>query len=242
MSNNKSSANKSENLHANHRARLRKRFENEGLVNFEPHNALELLLFFSIPRKDTNPIAHKLIDEFGSLSAVFEAPYEALVTVEGVGESTATLIKLVHGLMESCQMDKLTYNDISNYDEMARFMVEYFKNKSEESLIALLLDNNGNLFKIVKICDGVVNSTSIPIKKLSTVLHKYNAAAFLLAHNHPAGSAKPSKDDISLTFYLDSIFSALQIPMREHLVVAGNKYSFILKTISLDIIPKELTT
>ena len=84
----------SRNLHENHRARVRKRFEHEGLKTFADHNVLELLLFYSIPQKDTNDIAHRLLDEFGSLSAVFDAPKDVLMNVVGVGENTATLIKL----------------------------------------------------------------------------------------------------------------------------------------------------
>lgn len=85
----------SRNLHENHRARVRKRFEHEGLKTFADHNVLELLLFYSIPQKDTNDIAHRLLDEFGSLSAVFDAPKDVLMNVVGVGENTATLIKLM---------------------------------------------------------------------------------------------------------------------------------------------------
>ena len=94
------------NLHENHRARVIKRFEHEGLKTFADHNVLELLLFYSIPQKDTNDIAHRLLDEFGSLSAVFDAPKDVLMNVVGVGENTATLIKLMPELFSRYEQDK----------------------------------------------------------------------------------------------------------------------------------------
>lgn len=97
----------SRNLHENHRARVRKRFEHEGLKTFADHNVLELLLFYSIPQKDTNDIAHRLLDEFGSLSAVFDAPKDVLMNVVGVGENTATLIKLMPELFSRYEQDKI---------------------------------------------------------------------------------------------------------------------------------------
>ena len=102
----------SRNLHENHRARVRKRFEHEGLKTFADHNVLELLLFYSIPQKDTNDIAHRLLDEFGSLSAVFDAPKDVLMNVVGVGENTATLIKLMPELFSRYEQDKIKNESI----------------------------------------------------------------------------------------------------------------------------------
>lgn len=102
----------SRNLHENHRARVRKRFEDEGLKTFADHNVLELLLFYSIPQKDTNDIAHRLLDEFGSLSAVFDAPKDVLMNVVGVGENTATLIKLMPELFSRYEQDKIKNESI----------------------------------------------------------------------------------------------------------------------------------
>ena len=94
------------NLHANHRSRLRRRFQKEGLAHFEPHQMLELLLCYAIPRRDVNPLAHRLIDRFGSLSGVFEAEYEELLRCPGVGENTATLLRMIAPLCRAYMMDK----------------------------------------------------------------------------------------------------------------------------------------
>ena len=81
--------------HEGHRQRLKNRFLTEGLDSFETHNILELLLFYSIPQRDTNGIAHKLLDTFGSLKGVFEADFEELIKIDGIKENTATLLKLI---------------------------------------------------------------------------------------------------------------------------------------------------
>ena len=86
-------------MHSGHRARLRRRFFEEGLSGFAPHEALELLLCFAIPQRDVNPLAHKLIKRFGSLSAVLEARPEELMETPGVGPNAAALLSLIQNLM-----------------------------------------------------------------------------------------------------------------------------------------------
>lgn len=99
---------KKEQLHKDHRSRLRKRYEENGLDSFEDHNVLELLLFYAIPRRDTNPAAHRLISKFGSLSGVFSASVEELQTVEGIGKSSAEYLALVRETGRRCMLDALS--------------------------------------------------------------------------------------------------------------------------------------
>lgn len=141
----------SRNLHENHRARVRKRFEHEGLKTFADHNVLELLLFYSIPQKDTNDIAHRLLDEFGSLSAVFDAPKDVLMNVVGVGENTATLIKLMPELFSRYEQDKIKNESIvlNSAEAAGKYFMSRFIGANTEKLYAVCLDNN---CKVKKVC------------------------------------------------------------------------------------------
>ena len=121
------------NPHKDHRSRLRCRFLSEGLSSIPDHNILELLLFFAIPRKDTNEIAHSLIDKFGSLSGVFDADYNLLINTEGIGENAATLIKLIPSLARAYLMDKETrYPNFSDIHKLGTFLVNYFIGMTKE--------------------------------------------------------------------------------------------------------------
>ncbi len=238
----KSKNTNSENLHAEHRKRLRNRFRMEGLESFEPHNILELILFYVLARIDTNPLAHKLLNEFGSFSGVIDAPYESLLQVDGVGESVATFIKMIHDVIRIYELDKFSHDGLSDLNEIAQYMVQYYKNQTEESLVILLLDNSDKLFKVVKVCDGTVNELNLPTRKISNILHRYNASSYILVHNHPSGIAAPSQQDIAITIKMDSVLNALNFKIREHIIVAGKEYCFAFKDISpnknLSLIPR----
>ena len=217
------------NPHKDHRSRLRKRFQDDGLSGFEDHNILELLLFFSIPRKDTNELAHSLIDKFGSLSAVFDADYNLLVNTEGVGENTATLIKLIPALARAYLMDKETrYPNFSDLHKLGTYLVNYFVGMTKERLIAIFLNNRAEMIDTLIVSDGVVNSTGISIRKIAEAAFARNASFVVLAHNHPDGDSRPSEEDISLTRTYMATFRDIDLPLVEHIVVGGSGYTGIL--------------
>lgn len=217
------------NPHKDHRSRLRKRFQDDGLSNFEDHNILELLLFFAIPRKDTNELAHSLIDKFGSLSGVFDADYNLLVNTEGIGENTATLIKLIPSLARAYLMDKETrYPNFSDLHKLGTYLVNYFVGMTKERLIAIFLNNRAEMIDNLIVSDGVVNSTGISVRKIAEAAFARNASFIVLAHNHPDGDSRPSEDDISLTKTYLNTFNNIELPLVEHIVVGGNSYTGIL--------------
>lgn len=217
------------NPHKDHRSRLRGRFISEGLNSFPDHNILELLLFYSIPRKDTNELAHTLIDKFGSLSAVFDADYNLLLNTEGVGENTATLIKLIPSLARAYLMDKETrYPNFSDIHKLGTFLVNYFIGMTKERLIAIFLNNNAEMIDMMLISEGIVNKTGGSIRKIAESGFARNASFIVLAHNHPDGDSRPSEDDIALTRAYASTFHDLELPLVEHIVVGGNTYNCIL--------------
>ena len=194
------------NPHKDHRSRLRARFQNEGLSAFPDHNILELLLFYSIPRRDTNDLAHALIDKFGSLSAVFDADFNQLVNTEGVGENTATLIKLIPSICRAYLMDKETrYPSFSDMHKLGSYLVNYYMGATKETLVAIFLNNRCEMIDIVTIAEGVVNSANVSQRKIIESALVRNASFLVIAHNHPDGDSRPSTEDIALTKSLSDI-------------------------------------
>ena len=161
-------------VHSGHRERVKNKFLVEGLDHFEPHEVLELLLYFGIPLKDTNPIGHMLLQKFGSLSGVFDAPYEELVQVEGVGKSAATLIKLIPEIcrryQENLNGDK---NRIFDYDEAGKFLINKFIGRTNETVILMLLDSKSRMIYCGVVNEGTVITANIYVKKIVKIAVQY---------------------------------------------------------------------
>lgn len=206
--------------------RLRDRFRKEGcdLDHFEPHNTLELLLFYCAPQKDTNELAHLLIDEFGSISGVFDAPYEELIKVNGVGEYTATFLKMIPALFRVYEQDRVKDEVVLDSAEKAgRYFGPKFIGRTEELVFAACLDSECK----VKCCEvvnhGTVSAATVNVRKIAEYAMKYNATNVIIAHNHPYGLAVASPEDIMTT---DAIYYALQligIDLTDHIIVAKDK-------------------
>lgn len=216
-------------MHKDHRKHTKDRFLSEGLDSFEPHNVLELLLFYSIPQKDTNETAHMLINRFGSLSAVFDAPYDDLLTVPGISEHSATLIKLIPAISRRYAMEKNSkVTKLSSIEDIGKYLVARYLGVTEETALLLLLDNKFGLIDCVKVHEGSVNSSAITMRKLiETALFK-RASMVVLAHNHPSGVALPSSDDLFTTQQVKRAFDLVEIGMLAHIIVAGDTFTNIL--------------
>ena len=219
-------SNSSRNLHENHRARVRKRFEHEGLKTFADHNVLELLLFYSIPQKDTNDIAHRLLDEFGSLSAVFDAPKDVLMNVVGVGENTATLIKLMPELFSRYEQDKIKNESIvlNSAEAAGKYFMSRFIGANTEKLYAVCLDNNCKVKKFVEVSEGNPDYTDLNMRKLVSEAINTNSSSVIISHNHPSGVAAPSAADVDATRALILMLKKLGIKVNDHIIVAGKNY------------------
>ena len=216
-------------MHKDHRKHTKDRFLSEGLDSFEPHNVLELLLFYSIPQKDTNETAHMLINRLGSLSAVFDAPYDDLLTVPGISEHSATLIKLIPAISRRYAMEKNSkVTKLSSIEDIGKYLVARYLGVTEETVLLLLLDNKFGLIDCVKVHEGSVNSSAITMRKLiETALFK-RASMVVLAHNHPSGVALPSSDDLFTTQQVKRAFDLVEIGMLAHIIVAGDTFTNIL--------------
>lgn len=212
-------------VHDGHRKRLKRRFLSEGLDSFEDHNILEMLLFYALPRSDTNEIAHRLLEQFKSLSGVFDAPLEELCKIKGISEHSATLIKLIPRLTSAYHTDKSKdIKIISSTNAAGKFFVPRFYGKANEEVHVMLLDDKKKVIKCEKVFEGTVNSTPITVKKVVAMAVNSNATGVILAHNHPGGIALPSKSDLRATEKIYRALELINIQLCDHIIVADDDF------------------
>lgn len=212
-------------IHDGHRKRLRKRYLEEGLDNFTDIQVLELLLFFSVPRKDTNPIAHALLDHFGSLSQVLEASPEELKKVKEVGETSALLLSLINDVARYYQVDRTQREKIlPTVQACGEYMVPYFFGRQVETVFLLCMDAKCKVLCCKEVGEGSVNSAGISVRKIVETALGANATTVVLAHNHPSGIALPSNEDVLTTRRIAAALNAVEIHLADHIVVADGDY------------------
>lgn len=212
-------------VHSGHRERLRSRFLEHGLDNFNEINALELLLFYCVPRRDTNPIAHALLDQFGSLDGVFQASIQELCQVSGVGETSAALIRLVPQLMKKSMTTKAMLTDVIRSSEDAgRYLAPRFAFERDEVVFMLCLDSQKRVICCTEMGRGVVNSVETNVRRIVETALKAKAAAVIFAHNHPDGIAVPSVEDRLVTKQINSSLALVGIPLVDHIIFSGDDF------------------
>ncbi len=212
-------------IHDGHRERLKRMFDEQGLSGMQDHVALELLLFYALPRVDTNTIAHELIARFGSLSAVFDAPMEELMTVNGVGENTARLIKLIPQVGRRYLVSRGSMNDILDSSTKAgEYLLPYFYGERDEVVYMICLDAKCKVINCKLIARGSVNSAGVSVRRIVENALLYKATSVIMAHNHTSGIAVPSKEDELTTYRIDAALRAVDITLTDHIVVAEDDF------------------
>lgn len=212
-------------IHDGHREKMRQRFLKSGLDAFADHEALELLLYYAIPRRDTNPIAHALMERYGSLSAVLAAPVEDLKKVEGVGESAAILLKLAPQLYRKAKMSDAEQETIlSSVERVGAYLLERFAGEKNEVVYQLCLDRKGKLLVCKKLGEGGVASADLDIRRLVENALLTGASSVVLAHNHPSGVALPSADDYTATDRAKSALGSIGVQLADHIIVADQDF------------------
>ncbi len=213
------------NLHAGHRKRLKNRFLTEGLDSFSDLHALELLLFFVVPRKDTNPIAHGLLERFGSLRGVMDARKEDLEEVSGIGENAALLLRLIPALVRKYRMDSFAGDTILlRTQESGDFLIPRFSSAREEEVHLLSLDAKGKVLDCRRIHKGSVNTVGVSVRKVVETALNTGASSVILAHNHPSGLALPSEEDKATTRLVQQALKPVGVTLADHIIVAGEDF------------------
>lgn len=218
---------KEENIHKGHRRRLKARFLEYGLENFNEINALELLLFYAIPQQDVNPLAHKLLERFGSLNGVFEASLQELLEM-GVTENQAGLLCLVPQIMKHSMVLKAEEigrrKGIHNVEDAGAFLLPKFDREQDEVVYLICLDSKRKVIRCDEMGRGVVNSVQVSVRRMVETALRYKASSVILAHNHPDGYAIPSREDDAVTQQVAQAFDLVGIPLADHIIIAGDDF------------------
>lgn len=213
------------NIHAGHRERMKQRFLHYGLDNFDDHAVLEMLLFYAQPRKDTNPIAHRIMDRFGSLEAVFEAKEEELRQVKGVGDSAVVLLKLIPQISRRYMMEKSMHDNILDSAETAgEYFIPMFMYERTEVVYIACLDTKHCVICCKEIGRGVVNYAEVSIRRIVEIALSNNAAGVIVAHNHTSGIAIPSEEDQLSTNQIKRALHLVGIDLIDHIIVGGDDF------------------
>jgi len=212
-------------MHTDHRKRVRKRFEQQGLDAFEEHQVLEMLLFYTIQRKDTNEIAHRLIERFGNLVNVLQAPIDDLKEIEGIGHESALYLNFIGS---SYRYFRIRQASIAKEPNEGHNWPEYLKAKFQgcknEEVHLLCFDAKGKMTNCVKLEEGDICSVKMPVRKLLKTAMAENAVSVILAHNHPGGFAVPSGEDVEATNRLAKMLQDIQVHLIDHIVVVDEEH------------------
>lgn len=208
--------------HEGHRARMKERFLVNGLDGFSDHEILELLLFYAIPYRDTNPLAHELTKRFGTWMQVVNADYRDLLTVPGVTPHVASLLTLVGQAAVRYYMDTVAGDVVQLFDTnmMADYLIPWFLGGKDESVVMVSLDNKRKVLNTTRIFEGSVNSAQFNVRLAVQQALRDNATQIVLAHNHPNGFCFPSNADVSTTEYLAEVLKPLDIRIVDHLIIS----------------------
>lgn len=222
--------NKKKNVHEGHRERMRNKYVNKGIEVFEQHEILEMLLFYAIPRKNTNDIAHRLLEACGSLSAVFDAPIDILMQ-QGLSYNAAVLLHMIPDLSRAYQSDKFDNEEkIITNENIGKKMVHLFAGKNEECVYAFFLNAKGKEKYSGIISKGDASSAPLFSKDIVSIAARCKAVTVIIAHNHPSGVAFPSRADLEATADIADALDTIGIHLADHIIVADRDYISLSST------------
>ena len=224
------------NIHEGHRQRIKDEFRTNGLEHFSHHKILELMLFYAIPRRDTNEIGHQLIERFGSFSGVLDAPYELICEVPGISREAATYLKLAASVIQVYMEDVVSHNNrITDIDTAKLFMKNKFWGKSVECLYFAGVGNNGKVLFCDKLSEGSPETVTISPAVVIKAALRANATRVVLAHNHPYGVCNPTGVDVQTTGLLFHELAHVGVDLMDHIIVAPDD---VCSMRELGMIPK----
>ena len=211
-------------IHEGHRQRLRDRFLQDGLDGFAPHEVLELLLCYAIPQRDVNPLAHALIKHFGSLHGVFEASFEELQKVDGIGPYAAALLHMIAPLNRRIELGRMGQKPrLQNRRDAQAYCVNLLSGLRHEHFYLLALDAQMQLIGTMLIGKGSLSEVPAYPRLAVEAAIKLNAHSVILCHNHPGGSTEPSDADLNATSRLMGVLSGIDVLVIDHMIVAGGQ-------------------
>lgn len=216
---------KNKSIHSGHRERMRSRLLQSGIDSFQDHELIEMLLYYIQPRGDTNEKAHKLLNEFGSLSMLINADSADLQRRCQINENGAVFFTIVKEILRRFDSERwkpkklIDSSDIAG--EYAKFLLSHEK---IECFYVMCLDSQSRLISSALISMGTVNETHVYTRSIVEAAIKFNARSIILAHNHPGGSLMPTSSDVETTVNIIKALNMIDIIVADHIIVAGNEY------------------
>ena len=210
--------------HSGHRQRLKKKFIENGFDVFEPHEALEMYLFYAIPRKDTNPLAHRLLDRYMNIGGVCDAPIDELESEFGLSESAAVFLKMLPEMSRLYNESKISDDNVIDYENLGEKFKAKFIGRTSEAVALMLGDAKGKMLYFNIISKGSINSSDMPIRKIVDLALRHNAKTAFLAHNHPSGTALPSQNDLATTRVIRETLLSIGVDLIDHYIVTDEDF------------------
>ena len=217
-------------LHSEHRNRMRKEFLAHGFDETTPlHKVVEMLLFYSIPRKDTNNTAHLLVNKFKTLENILSASPEELMSVSGVGENTVAYFNLIRHVSKSYVESKISKTKrFKNADEIFDFLLRKYFDATKEMVAITSFDAAGRLLGFDIVNEGDIAMVGVSMRRILETVVKREAVSVILSHNHPGGIAVPSTDDVVTTEKIYKLLASANVILLDHIIIADDDYvSFV---------------
>lgn len=211
---------------AGHRRRVMKKVFENGIDTLLEHEFLELCLFAVYKRRDTNPLAHALLDKFGSLDAVCNATSEELMTVDGIGPAAAEYIKLIPHISKGYSVHTSIRKKriFSTLESMYERCVALLAGHINEAAYILCFDSMRHLIKEVKIAEGSPGSVIIDPRKVMDAIAQTSTTGIMICHNHPSGVRTPSQQDFVTTNNIKRLVNTIGVELIDHVVVVDSEY------------------
>ena len=224
-----------ENLHAGHRARMVNKMM-QSPESISDHEVIEILLFSVIPRKNTNEIAHKLLQIFGSIDKVFQATPQQLLAVDGIGKKSAEHIVLCGQLLRRVYVQTNGVERYNTYEKTRNNLINYFRNEGYEKILVVLLDKQFKALAKMEFSDNKRTKVGAELVDVANAFAVHKPAFVLFAHNHPSGNLVPSEDDNLTTKKLNVLCEMHGVTLLDHIIVAGDRvFSYYQNRVLEDI-------
>lgn len=211
------------NLHEGHRARMRKRFRETGFDGFTEHEILEMILFYTCPRKDTNELAHILINKFGNFAGVIEAEYDDLLSIKNITENTATLFKMIPKILPVYYNSRSDGVIFDSMDKITQMFEAYFVGLTHEEFRIACFDNNLRMLSNILISSGTPTSSDVNMRTIVKEVMRTNAASAIICHNHPRCDTLASPEDREATKNISLVLHKLDVQLTDHLIVTEGR-------------------
>lgn len=234
-------AQKKKHLHSGHRDRVKNKAIEGGVESWPYHEVLELMLMYSIPQKDVNPLAHKLIDTFGTFGGVLDAGYEQLCKIDGIGKGTALFLSLLPDVFTKYRASKsVGAINLKNASQCVEYFRDTDRVKSNETFYILCLDAKKNLVKVEKVDSPFPSVINIPRSWFAEKILFKSTKAIVIMHSHPNGDCNPSLADVEATKMLVNTANILGIKVDDHVIITDNQYFSFYSSSMLDNINNEI--